>query len=141
MTPHCGQCDYILTGVEQNRCPECGGMFIDVGVNLRSEVRCWYKRKMLLFVFGCLFLIAASISISGFMAMRARREAAIAKQRAIQAAQYQQIFQMINPKGETPKSTAEMLLEMNEHNWPRRDRNRRSRGNNEHIEGNSGIDD
>ncbi len=32
--PHCGHCDYQLTGLTSNRCPECGRPFIQAGVTL-----------------------------------------------------------------------------------------------------------
>ena len=30
--PKCGHCGYNLTGAPENRCPECGRLFIDAGV-------------------------------------------------------------------------------------------------------------
>ena len=34
--PTCGQCEYNLTGLEGNRCPECGKLFIEAGVLIDS---------------------------------------------------------------------------------------------------------
>ena len=30
--PQCGQCGYNLTDSQANRCPECGSLFVDVGI-------------------------------------------------------------------------------------------------------------
>lgn len=30
--PRCGRCEYNLTGLPGDRCPECGGLFQEVGV-------------------------------------------------------------------------------------------------------------
>ena len=35
-TPHCGKCDYPLTGIESDRCPECG-QFLSPRTTVRGE--------------------------------------------------------------------------------------------------------
>lgn len=43
--PLCGNCDYNLTGLESNRCPECGLLFIEgefiKGSRTSSHTRFW----------------------------------------------------------------------------------------------------
>ena len=51
--PRCGGCDYNLTGFMGSRCPECGGLFTEVGISPSREK--WRMALVLLGVF--LFLV------------------------------------------------------------------------------------
>lgn len=81
-TPRCGHCQYNLTGIEENRCPECGLLFIEAGVNLKDERR-WSTRKVVPFAAFVFVIIFIGFSISYFFMSRARLQAAVARQQAV----------------------------------------------------------
>ena len=57
--PRCGHCDYILTGLESNRCPECGLLFIEAGVikGTRTSSRSRYWIGLALILMAPLFVV------------------------------------------------------------------------------------
>ena len=60
--PKCGGCQYIVKGVESDRCPECGSLFLEVGVDARDPtgIRTWQIGVLMqVIAFGALW---ASIS-------------------------------------------------------------------------------
>jgi hypothetical protein len=54
--PHCRKCDYNLTGLPSDRCPECGGM-----VTAKSPVHGERRRRPGLMVAGLALLLAAPL--------------------------------------------------------------------------------
>lgn len=84
--PACGRCGYNLTGNTSNRCPECGGLFIEVGVVTtgdRSDRRGWLA-PLLIGVAGFVMLMIA-ISAFQMLVLRARQAEALARQQALAA--------------------------------------------------------
>lgn len=88
--PRCGRCGYNLTGSTGNRCPECGGLFIESGVVVRSRSAVAARRAVLVslgaFTLVALFGVAATV-ISVSAARRAKEAAIAAELRAQLAAQ------------------------------------------------------
>jgi|GEM_PF-2374819 len=85
-TPHCGHCQYNLTGIEDNRCPECGWLFIEAGVKIVGAQRRDRRKHIWLAAILGGFLLAG-ISVSYIMMTRARMQAALAQQQAAIARQ------------------------------------------------------
>jgi len=61
-TPHCGNCNYILTGLDGGKCPECGG-----SITTRSVVRGERKTRAGLVLAGS-FLILIAVALIGIVA-------------------------------------------------------------------------
>jgi len=85
-TPHCGHCQYNLTGIKDNRCPECGWLFIEAGVKIVGTQRRDRRKHVWLAAILGGFLLAG-ISVSYAMMARARMQAAVARQKAVIAQQ------------------------------------------------------
>ena len=107
-TPHCGHCQYNLTGIEDNRCPECGLLFIEAGVKIVGEgSRDRRKQLWLAALFGLFLLAGISVSYalmvrSRMQAATAQQQAAVARQRAL-AAQQLRIYEKALDVNEVPK--------------------------------------
>ncbi len=85
-TPHCGHCQYNLTGIEDNRCPECGWLFIEAGVKIVGEGSRGRRKQLWLAAMFGLFLLAGT-SVSYALMVRSRMQAAVAQQQAAVARQ------------------------------------------------------
>ncbi len=75
--PHCGHCNYNLTGSTANRCPECGRLFIEAGVvtNPATSLR---KRRLIgiVLIVGPFFPATLGVAATMFYRARAARQAA-----------------------------------------------------------------
>ena len=90
--PRCGHCQYNLTGAPSNRCPECGRLFIEVGV-ITSPVTSLRKRRRIGIVLIVLPLVPATIGFVTTMFYReraARQAAAAEKAKAAKIYKFQQ---------------------------------------------------
>jgi hypothetical protein len=74
--PRCGKCEYDLTGSVSNRCPECGSLFIDVGVMVPLAPPRLRKFRMLgaIAVIALLLLVLVA-GLSTFLAFHQVRRA------------------------------------------------------------------
>lgn len=83
--PRCGHCGYNLTGAPANRCPECGRLFIDVGV-IPPYPAAGQKRLPRILVVLLLGGIALIVVVAVWITTRAQAAitAAQAQQRALQ---------------------------------------------------------
>ncbi len=108
-TPHCGHCQYNLTGIEDNRCPECGWLFIEAGVKIVGERNRGRREHIWLAVILGGFLLVG-ISVSYAMMARARMQAAVARQKAVTARQQALAAQQLQYyEEETAKNVPEEL--------------------------------
>jgi hypothetical protein len=87
--PHCGRCNYNLTGAVDKRCPECGALFIEAGVKLGRPAGRGVPRRSLIVAVALLGVLLAGGLASTLMyrtasiqAARARQAAAVAQQQA-----------------------------------------------------------
>lgn len=78
-SPRCGQCGYNLTGAPSNRCPECGLLFIEAGVLIRSPG--WRRRWRVGIALLVVPLILTAISLVS-TTVYLRRQTAAARQAA-----------------------------------------------------------
>lgn len=88
--PRCGHCGYDLTRSESNRCPECGLLFIEAGVEIASDSVVKSQRMRRSLMLSLLFLFGLGVAMGLFTYMRAqaaRAQAIAAQQAAQQAAQ------------------------------------------------------
>lgn len=67
-TPHCRKCDYILTGIQADRCPECGGSI--GGRNVRRGER---RRKPRSTAIGLLLIVIPLALESVYLSSELRR--------------------------------------------------------------------
>lgn len=76
--PKCGHCGYNLTGATENRCPECGRLFIDAGVVTvhprGSRVRFWIGVALIVLP-GLLGTVGSVTSMMYVGARQARQQA------------------------------------------------------------------
>ncbi|MCB9855036.1 MAG: hypothetical protein H6818_05055 [Phycisphaerales bacterium] len=93
--PTCGHCGYDLTGAESNRCPECGLLFIEAGVEIRRQSLSKSRRSRQFLVLGLLVFFGLSAAVAGMAYFRAQalRAQAIAAQQAALARQQAAIQQ------------------------------------------------
>lgn len=80
--PRCGRCRYNLTANESNRCPECGGLFVEVGVTIGASPAKSVGRRV---AFAALALILLLLGGSLFVSFVAQRQAASSRARALAA--------------------------------------------------------
>ncbi|GMU82570.1 MAG: hypothetical protein AMXMBFR47_24410 [Planctomycetota bacterium] len=85
MTPRCGHCGYNLTGAPGNRCPECGWLFIDAGVIVRSDRRRSPWRSVVVRLALVVLVGIAGVSYFGIRAAQARASAEAARAMATRA--------------------------------------------------------
>ena len=85
--PRCGHCQYNLTGSTANRCPECGRLFIEVGVVMQasrtSRVRRWVGIGLVSAIVP-LFCVGTGLVVAWRSAGAATRAQAIARNVAAQ---------------------------------------------------------
>jgi hypothetical protein len=64
---HCRKCNYLLHGIDSDRCPECGPILDTAGI-VRGE----WQRRLVPFVFGWLIVggLAVFLAVGGFSAAR-----------------------------------------------------------------------
>lgn len=85
MTPRCGNCGYNLTGAPGNRCPECGKLFIEAGVIVRSDIRRSRWRVLLPLIGLLIGFTVVAMAFSMIRAAQARAAAEAARARAVTA--------------------------------------------------------
>lgn len=84
--PSCGACGYNFTGSAENRCPECGKLFIEAGILLAKP-----KRRTISILIALAILIPiGSLAYS----VHAFKSAAVARQQAALAAAAQRSYMM-----------------------------------------------
>lgn len=95
--PACGACQYDLSGTvgSSERCPECGALYVKVGIlpphGPKKTIRMWTGIAMLAVPLTCFGLaVIPLISYTNQAAMRARAAAAQAQQAALAAQQQAQ---------------------------------------------------
>ncbi len=93
--PRCGACGYNLTGSQSNRCPECGKLFIEAGVNLTATHLLAGRRRLgvTLIVAALVLPLLSGVMTSISMLNLARAQAA---QAAVAARQAQQQSAAVN---------------------------------------------
>lgn len=119
--PVCGKCLYDLSGSEGIRCPECGSLFVDVGIKRISRAKPafeWRRRHVII----ALLLISVVLVVTSawrFVRMFSAHTEAVAAQRECRDAAQKLIdgMQEILDSMETPeearirlKSEVDLLL-------------------------------
>jgi hypothetical protein len=106
MTPRCGHCKYDLTGATGNRCPECGLLFIEAGVDLRPQNKSRGRTIGIALLMAVMLLVGMSLALSAraYERARAARDRAIAQEQAAMIRQQAIQAKLADQSANSPKS-------------------------------------